>query len=383
MGWQKRGKGFNSNTGHSAVMGLHTGKVMDYATKTKTCRCCDYAKRTNKQARDHDCRKNHAGSSKSMEPLSAVELFQNATKHNAKYSTYTGDDDSTTECYIHQQVPYGVEKFSDIIHIKRSLTTRLYNLSKSEKFTKCSPLSQKVIEYLVKCFSIAVNQGKEDPKSIQTSLKSIVPHAFGIHDGCSEVWCGYKQDPTQYKHANLPYGKDLHGDDLYTALEDLFGQYYNDEVVAKLAPVANSQRNESFNSVVGSKAPKIRCYGGSESNDFRVACAVAQTNTGHGYVNRTLEALGIEPGRNCIKYNLEMDKRKNNDNQRKKTIKFKKRRNQLHSRRISHTARKEKKEGKTYESNIGLTLNQTFTVNPIAEEVHDVSNVSEEIFKKY
>ena len=197
------------------------------------------------------------------------------------------------------------------------------------------------------------------------------------------MWCGYKQDPTQYKHANLPYGKDLHGDDLYTALEDLFGQYYNDEVVAKLAPVANSQRNESFNSVVGSKAPKIRCYGGSESNDFRVACAVAQTNTGHGYVNRTLEALGIEPGRNCIKYNLEMDKRKNNDNQRKKTIKFKKRRNQLHSRRISHTARKEKKEGKTYESNIGLTLNQTFTVNPIAEEVHDVSNVSEEIFKKY
>ncbi len=49
-----------------------------------------------------------------MEPMSAVELFKNAPKHGIKYSTYTGDDDSTTELYMNQQVPYGVEKFSDI-----------------------------------------------------------------------------------------------------------------------------------------------------------------------------------------------------------------------------------------------------------------------------
>lgn len=34
MGWQKRGRGFNSKTGHAAVMGLSTGKVLDYTTKT-------------------------------------------------------------------------------------------------------------------------------------------------------------------------------------------------------------------------------------------------------------------------------------------------------------------------------------------------------------
>jgi hypothetical protein len=75
----------------------------------------------------------------------------------------------------------------------------------------------------------------------------------------------------------------------------LFNQYYSDAVVEKLAPVANSQRNESLNSVVGSKAPKIRFYGGSESNDYRVVCAVAQTNIGHTYINQTLEAMGVEP----------------------------------------------------------------------------------------
>ena len=125
MGWQKRGKGFNSNTGQAATMSQTTGKIFDYATKVKKCRTCEYAQRTNTNAKVHDCRKNHTGSSKAMEPISAVELFKNAPKHGIKYSTYTGDDDSTTELYINQQVPYGVEKFSDIIYIKRSLTTRL------------------------------------------------------------------------------------------------------------------------------------------------------------------------------------------------------------------------------------------------------------------
>jgi hypothetical protein len=38
-----------------------------------------------------------------MGPISAVELFNNAPKQGVKYSTYTGDDDSTTERYIHHR----------------------------------------------------------------------------------------------------------------------------------------------------------------------------------------------------------------------------------------------------------------------------------------
>lgn len=68
VGWQKRGKGHNSSTGHGAVMGLRTGKVMDYTTKTKACRICKNAWRTGKKAKAHDCRENHLASSKAMEP---------------------------------------------------------------------------------------------------------------------------------------------------------------------------------------------------------------------------------------------------------------------------------------------------------------------------
>lgn len=52
-----------------------------------------------------------------MEPL----------KENIKFSTYTGDDDSTTEAHIRQKVSYGVVKMSDVVHTKRSLATRLYH----------------------------------------------------------------------------------------------------------------------------------------------------------------------------------------------------------------------------------------------------------------
>ena len=136
------------NKVYAAVMSLTTGKVLDYTTRTKTCRFCDQGKNSNKNVKVHDCRKNHNASSKAMEPASALEMFNNAPKQKVKYAFHTGDDDSTTEAHIRQKVSYGVEKFRDIIHMKRCLTTRLYNLSHSKKFADSSILSQKVINYL-------------------------------------------------------------------------------------------------------------------------------------------------------------------------------------------------------------------------------------------
>jgi hypothetical protein len=155
-----------------------------------------------------------------------------------------------------------------------------------------------------------------------------------------------------YNHAYLTYGKDLHGEELKQVLNDIFSQYHSDTMVEKPAPIANSQRNESFNSTVGSKNPKIRFYGESESNDFRVACAVAQTNVGYGYICRTLNSLGIEPGTNCEAYVDGMKRKRDGDSTRKKSLKFKKRRNEIHTNRIHGILSSEKKEGKTYETNI-------------------------------
>ena len=166
----------------------------------------------------------------------------------------------TTLSHLHQTVPYGVQKWSDIVHAKRSLTTRLYNLSSRCKFKNCSSLSQKVINYLGKCFSYCIAQNK-DAESLKKALKCIVPHAFGEHGSCNDTWCGFKKDPVIYKHKDLPHHKDLRGNELKAALTSLLDVYATDTVAKKLAPFANSQRNEAFNSIVGTKNPKIRFYG--------------------------------------------------------------------------------------------------------------------------
>ena len=78
MGWSKRGRAHNSLTGHGAVMGSLTGKALDFTTRNKLCRTCQSARQTGGNRKPHDCRLNHQMSSKSMEPLSAVELFKRA-----------------------------------------------------------------------------------------------------------------------------------------------------------------------------------------------------------------------------------------------------------------------------------------------------------------
>ncbi len=129
-------------------------------------------------------------------------------------TSYVGDDDSTTLAELVKQTPYELHKYFDIIHIKRSLSTCLYNLSQRMKFPKCSTLSQKVINYLIKCFSHSVHQNKDDKPELSKSLKSIIPHGFGDHRKCNPTWCRFHTNPTTYVHNELPYGKDLHGDAL-------------------------------------------------------------------------------------------------------------------------------------------------------------------------
>ena len=80
-----------------------------------------------------------------MEREVACQLCCSAPDAKVKYSTYIGDDDSTSLADIRTKVPYHVEKYSDIIHAKRSLTTRLYNLKDHFKDPNHSILSSKVM----------------------------------------------------------------------------------------------------------------------------------------------------------------------------------------------------------------------------------------------
>lgn len=120
MGWQKRGKGHNSLTGHGAVISPITGQVLSFATRCKTCRVCEASKKLEKAEKARWFFKIHG---------ERYQLWCSAPEAGVKYSTYIGDDDSTTLAYINSKVPCHVEKHSDIIRSKRSLKTRLFNLN--------------------------------------------------------------------------------------------------------------------------------------------------------------------------------------------------------------------------------------------------------------
>ena len=148
MGWQKRGKGHNSLTGQGAAIGLHTAKVLGYGTRCKLCQTCQNAKKKGTDAQLHDCRNNHTGLSKAMEPNVACALCSAASEQNVKFSTFVGDDDTTTLRHLHQNVPYGVQKWSDIVHSKLSLRSRLYNLSSRCKFQNNTRTSHIIRNYM-------------------------------------------------------------------------------------------------------------------------------------------------------------------------------------------------------------------------------------------
>ena len=174
---------------------------------------------------------------------------------------------------MRESLTHEVVKWSDITHAKRSFGSLLYSLQPQHK----GILSTKVINHFLKCFGYALSHD-----GLEKNLKAIVPHAFGKHNKFDRSWCGFLKSPTTYKHKSLPRGKDLKGEKLeedLNAVADIFVQ--NSE---KLAPLGSNQSNEALNNTIGSKAPKIRHYGGSESNDFRVACAVSQKNVGYSYV---------------------------------------------------------------------------------------------------
>lgn len=57
----------------------------------------------------------------------------------------------------------------------------------------------------------------------------------------------------------------------------------------------------------------------SESDDFCLACAVAQTNVGYSYICKTMEMLGIELSANYGSYVGGMKRKRDSENNRKGT----------------------------------------------------------------
>ena len=258
------------------MIGSETGKIINYAVRQKTCRVCSIAITSKSTPPDHECHKNWTGSAKGMEADMVTEMVKDVEKEGASVGAIVGDEDSTTIARLRANVNKNIEKVSDSNHIKKLLGNNLYEIKKQHK-----TLTVKVIQYIQRCFSFAIAQGKGNPDQIKRSILGLSGHLFGRHTSCDKSWCKFLENPDE-KYSSLPHGKPLSDTALQQSLTSMFTLYA--ENAEKLSSLGSTQANESFNRIVASKAPKSQHYSSSGSLKYRIAASVAQKNKGNTYM---------------------------------------------------------------------------------------------------
>lgn len=144
------------------VVSCHSGKVVDYDTKNRKCRKCDLGH----PSENHDCRKNHEGSAKSMEAAAAADLCNKSTilaesKVEVRIFVADGDSSHIAKVKVRAGSSHPVVKLSDRNHTTRGVDRALYLLEKSHK-----EVSRAVVHYLHRCFTYALSQNKNDSESL-------------------------------------------------------------------------------------------------------------------------------------------------------------------------------------------------------------------------
>lgn len=348
MGWQKRGNGhsYDSSSGHSTLVGEISGRVMDYEVKRKICYRCS---RKGAWCLRKSCRRNWTGSAKSMEAASAVRMVTESVPletAQVKIGTLIGDEDSSTAAAIRRAVGGALIQGSDIQHVAKNVKKHLY-LSKNLH----PKLTPSVIKFIVKLVGCAIKQNKGKADEIANALNSIPEHLFNNHTSCGE-WCSYAKDPSSYKSKYLKTSLGEHGCDLYKAIcQELANLIKKSK---QLAPCGSTQKNESVNNIIGSKALKIRHYGGSESLNYRVAAGVNQTNIGPSYVLAVNRQLKISPGIHAKRYKQQLERKRQREAEENKKPENKKRRRLLIDNKYQNLVSLEREEGVTYRSGVGF-----------------------------
>ncbi|CAG2250443.1 uncharacterized protein [Mytilus edulis] len=339
-GWQKRGSGwsYNSHTGHASLIGINTGKVVEFDVRTRNCSICQYYIGKNEPKPPHECNVNWTGSSKGMEPDMACSMIQRLAEDGYTVGTLHADNDATTQ----SRLPRSIIKKDDKTHVKKNLSKRLYGLSKNYKQLK----SAKVIPYIVRCFMYTISKHQNSKQSMKTELATIVPHIFGHHEQCSPTWCTYVKDPTKFRFKHLPNGKALSGDKLREELDKLAQNYI--ERADRLLNLGSTQSNESFNNSVASFAPKNRFYGGTKSLKARVSSAVMQKNEGYGWLSKVNKNSLLSPGHLTILHGIRKDRRRKQIRKTQSTTNFKRKRLTIKSKKLKDNQRESVKEGDTY-----------------------------------
>jgi hypothetical protein len=247
MAWQQKGSGnqYNSVSGHGTLMGRRTRKVIGLVIKSKVCHTCTSWEKKNPgvDVLEHECWKNHDGSSGSMESAAILQIVVDCfEKYQAIVKLLCSDDDTSicADCqwsnadYLKNNntdtlplVPKRVGKkkgelqirpdkgklpghvpeplfVADPNHRRKTLTgefIKLDMMKKDLKFTMTRMDSMR----LGKNFGYMARSLKGMPQAEwMTAANAVLEHHFDVHDHCG-AWCPRKGETIEQRNASKKY----------------------------------------------------------------------------------------------------------------------------------------------------------------------------------
>ncbi|KAE8746814.1 hypothetical protein FOCC_FOCC006449 [Frankliniella occidentalis] len=331
--WQKRG--FSSLFGVVTLIGLLSGKVIDFLVLSLICKICDAYKGEKSgpeyeewlEEHSSECTKNHQGSSGKMEVDGMVQLFQRSEeKRGVFYENYIGDGDSKTYKAIVESDPYKkqkiiVKKRECTAHVQKRMGTRLRNLKKELAGKKLSDgkgisgkgrLTDKIVDQISEYYGKAIRSSKTAAE-MKNKVWAIFYHmsssdAKPTHQFCpkgAESWCKYQKAVAaktvkKFKHKQgvpLP---------CMEACKKVFVDLTSDELLARCIGGYTQNPNESVNNLIWLGCPKVRFFG-KKTVDIAAAEGILQFNDGCRSKIKVLREMGVQPGNSCINWSITED----------------------------------------------------------------------------
>lgn len=203
--WKTRGH--TSKVGVCSIIGSESGKVIDVEVLSSFCKACE-----SNSVSDHDCKKNHTGSSGIMEVIGMTNIFQRSEKNRElRYLKYLGDGDTKTFLELSKSKPYGeqkIEKLECIGHVQKRMGTRLRKLKQESRGKKLPDgktlggkgrLTDKLIDKLTVYYGNAIRSNTHSLKSMREAVWATYCHMSStdtepMHMFCFEIKIVYFKD---------------------------------------------------------------------------------------------------------------------------------------------------------------------------------------------
>jgi hypothetical protein len=389
MAWQQKGSGhqYNSLSGHGSLVGRRTRKVVGLLVKLKICNACTlWAKKNpNTPMIQHNCYKNHHGSSGCMESAAILEIIvQSFEEFQVVVELLCCDDDSSirADCQwsnkdymannntdvlpmVKKKVGKNKGEFhprpdkgklpahvpeprfvADPNHRRKGLTGDLIKLDMSkvnEKFTMTRMDSTR----LGKNFGYMVRTLKDRPQcEFITAAEAVLEHHFDVHDNCHSNWCPRKGETEEERKASTKYYRNKEKDaKLYAVIKEKMSRFISIEKLQEMAHDMDTNMNEGFNNICTWFLPKNKVFAGCGSLNNRISFAVGINSIGVlPFYTRLFRKMGINMTEN-VKHYLQV---KETSRMRKieggKTQLAKKNRNKAKYEKLKDATRLAKKE---------------------------------------